>query len=47
MYMLMSRDQKVERNHNVKTANRCFENGTKLQVFGNGNNNLNVYSLGS
>jgi hypothetical protein len=33
-YMLMSRSQKVERKHSIKTANRSFENVAKLKYLG-------------
>jgi hypothetical protein len=41
-YMVMSRDQNAERNHNIETVNSAFERVEQFQMFGN---NLNVSEL--
>jgi hypothetical protein len=39
-YMLLSRHQKAGQNHDIKIANRCFENVTKLRYLGTITNQL-------
>jgi hypothetical protein len=33
-YMLLSRNQNAERNHDVKIANRCFKNVARFRYLG-------------
>jgi ribosomal protein S16 len=37
--MLLSRHQNAGQNHDIKTANRCFEKCGTFQIFGNDSNN--------
>jgi hypothetical protein len=34
MYMLLSRNQNAERNHDVKISSRCFENAVQFRYLG-------------
>jgi hypothetical protein len=34
MYMLLSRYQNAEQNHDIKTANRCLENVAQFRYLG-------------
>jgi hypothetical protein len=37
-YRLLSRNQNARQNHDIKIANRCFENVNTVQIFGNDSN---------
>jgi hypothetical protein len=41
-YMLLSRHQTAGQNHDIKVANRCFENLTQFRYFGRTITNQNL-----
>jgi ribosomal protein S2 len=41
-YMLLSRHQNAEQNHDIKLANRCFENVAQLRYLGTTITNQNL-----
>jgi hypothetical protein len=41
-YMLLSRDQNAGQNHDIKIANRCFENVPQFRYLGKATTNPNV-----
>jgi hypothetical protein len=43
-YMLLSRHQNAEQNHDIKIGNRCFENVAQFRYFGNVYNNSKLDS---
>jgi hypothetical protein len=43
-YMIVSHHQSMGKNHNLLTANKSFENVTRVQVPGNNSNRLKLHS---
>jgi hypothetical protein len=41
-YMLLSRHQNAEQNHDIKIGNRCFENVTQFRYLGTTISNQNL-----